>query len=73
MMLILSFTSTILDNYTNVIENVVVSHCLTERMVAAHNSISSIVLVKERINIIDQEGVQYIHHAEQKCCHINSG
>ena len=45
------------ENYTNVIENLVLRHRLTERMVAAHNERSSIVLVKERIDIIDQEGV----------------
>ena len=45
------------DNYTNVLENLVLSHCLTERMVTEHNASSSIVLVKERIDIIDQEGV----------------
>ena len=32
-------------NYTNALGNLVVSHRLTERMVAAHNAISSIVLV----------------------------
>ena len=50
------------DNYTNVLENLVVRHLLTERMVAAHNASSSIVLVKYRIDIIDQEGVKYIHY-----------
>ena len=60
-------------NYTNVLENLVVSHCLTERMVDAHNAISSIVLVKEIIEIIDQECVQYMHHAERKCCRIKYG
>ena len=46
------------DSYTNVLENLVVSHCLMERMVGAHNASSSIVLVKDKIDIIDQEGVQ---------------
>ena len=60
------------DNYTNVLEYIVVSRRLTERMVAAHNTSSSIVLVKERIDIIDQEGVQYINRAERKCHRIKS-
>ena len=60
------------DNYTNVLENLVLSHRLTERIVAAHNASSSIVLVKERIDIIDQEGVQYINRAERKCHRIKS-
>ena len=51
------------DNHSNVLENLVVSHQLKERMVAAHNASSSIVLVKEIIDIIDQEVVQYMHHA----------
>ena len=34
------------DNYTNVLENLVLRHRLTERMVTAHNESSSIVLVK---------------------------
>ena len=38
-------------NYTNVLEKPVVSHRLTERMFAAHNASSSIVLVKEIIYI----------------------
>ena len=42
-------------------------------MVAAHNSSSSIVLVKERIYIIDLKVVQYMHHAERKCLCIKSG
>ena len=46
------------DNYTNVLENLVLRHRLTEQMVAAHNESSSIVLVKDRIDIIYQEGVQ---------------
>ena len=37
---------------------------LTEQMVAVHNESSSKVLVKERVDIIDQEGVQYMHHAK---------
>ena len=45
------------DNYTNILENLVFSHRLTELMVAAPNENSSIVLVKERIDITDQEGV----------------
>ena len=57
-------------NYTNVLEKPVVSHRLTERMFAAHNASSSIVLVKEIIYIIYQEGVQNMHHAEQKCRRI---
>ena len=48
------------DNYTNVLENLVLSHCLTERMVTEHNASSSIVLVKERIDIIDQEGARFM-------------
>ena len=55
------------DNYTNVLENIVIRHRLTERMVATHNESSSIVLAKERIYIIDQEDVQYMHHAKRKC------
>ena len=51
------------DNYTNVLENLVLSHRLMERMIAAPNASSSIVLVKGRIESIDQEGVQYMHHA----------
>ena len=51
------------DNYTNVLENLVLRYRLTERMVAEHNENSSIVLVKYRIDIIDQKGVQYMHHA----------
>ena len=54
-------------------KNLVLSHRLTERMVDAHNESSSIVLVKERIDIIYQEVVQYMHHAEQKCYRIKSG
>ena len=46
-------------NYTNVMEKLVLIHHLTERMVAAHHESSSIVLVKERIDIIYQKGVQY--------------
>ena len=42
-------------------------------MVAAHNESSSIVLVKDRIDIIYQEDFQYMHHAERKCCRINYG
>ena len=61
------------DNYTNVLENLVLSHRLTERMVPVHNASSIIVLVKERIDIIYQEGVQYMHHAEHKCHRIKSG
>ena len=61
------------DNYTNVLENQVVTHGLTEQIVAAHNTSSSIVLLKERIDIIDQEGVQYIHHAERICRRIKYG
>ena len=61
------------DNYTNVLETLVLSYRLTERMVAAHNASSSIVLLKERIDIMDQEGVQYMHHAERKCRRIKSG
>ena len=61
------------DNYTNVLENLVLRHRLTERMVAAHNESSSIVLVKERIDIIYQEGVQYMHHAEHTFRRIKSG
>ena len=61
------------ENYTNVLENLVLSHRLTERMVAAHNVSSSIVLVKERIDIIYQEGVQYMHHAEHTFRRIKSG
>ena len=60
------------DNYTNVLEKLVLIHCPTERMVAAHNEISSKVLVKERIDIIYQEGVQYMHHAKRKCCRLKS-
>ena len=40
------------ENYTNVLENLVLSHRLTEWMVAANNESSSIVLVKDRIEII---------------------
>ena len=61
------------DNYTNVLENLVVSHRLTEQMVAAHNESSSIVMIKERICIIDQEVVKYMHHVERKCRRIKSG
>ena len=61
------------ENYTNVLENLVLSHRLTEWMVAAHNASSSIVMVREIIDIIDQEGVQYTHHVERKCLRINSG
>ena len=61
------------DNYTNVLENIVLSHSLTERMVAAHNASLSILLVKERMDIIDQEGVQHMHHAERNCRRIKSG
>ena len=61
------------DNYTNVMENLIVSHRLTEQMVTAHNTSSSIVLVKEITDIIDQEGVQYIHQEERKCRCIKSG
>ena len=61
------------DNYTNVMEKLVLIHHLTERMVAAHHESSSIVLVKERIDIIYQKGVQYMHHAKRKCCCIKSG
>ena len=50
-----------------------VRHRLTERVVAAHNSSSSIVLIKGIIDIIDQEGVQYMHHAERKYLRIKSG
>ena len=46
------------DNYTNVLENLLLSHRLTELIVAAHNASSSMVLVKERIEIIYQEGFQ---------------
>ena len=61
------------DNYTNFLEHLVVSHCLTERMVSTHNTSSSIVLVKYRIDIIDQEGVQYMHHGERKFRRITYG
>ena len=42
------------DNYSNVMENLVVSHRLMKQMAAAHNVSSSIVLVKDIIDIIDQ-------------------
>ena len=61
------------DNYTNVMENLLLSHCLTEQMFASHNANSSIVMVKEIIDIIDQEDVQYMHHAERKCRHTKPG
>ena len=61
------------DNYTNVLENLVLSHRLTERMVAAHNASSSMVMVKEIVDIIYQEGVQYMHHVERKFRRIKSG
>ena len=60
------------DNYTNVLENQVVTHGLTEQIVAAHNTSSSIVLLKERIDIIDQEGFQYMHNVERNCFRIKS-
>ena len=60
------------DKYTNILENLVVIHHLTERMFDAHNASSSMVLVKERIYIIDQEGFQNMHHAEHKCHRIKS-
>ena len=44
-----------------------------ERIVAAHNTSSRIELVKERTDIIYQEGVQYMYHAERKCRLITSG
>ena len=46
------------DKYTNILENLVLRHRLTERMVAAHNESSRIVLVNDRTEIIYQEGVQ---------------
>ena len=55
------------DNYTNVMENLVLSHRLTERLFAAHNAISIIVLVKIRIEVINHEGFQYMHNVERKC------
>ena len=61
------------DNYNNVLENLVLSHFITERMVAGHNASSSVLIVKERIDIIDQEGSQYRHHAKRKCLRIKSG
>ena len=60
------------DNYSNVMENLVVSHRLTERMVAAHNTSSSILLVKEIIDIIYQEGFQCMHHSDLMRRHIYS-
>ena len=60
------------DNYSNVLENLVVSHRLMKQMAAAHNVSSSIVLVKDIIDIIDQEVIKYMHHTEQKCCRIKS-
>ena len=42
------------DNYTNLMENLVLMHRLTERVVDVHNASSSIVLVKEIAEITDQ-------------------
>ena len=61
------------DNYSNVLENLVVSHLPTEHMAAAHNARSSKVIVNKIIEIIHQEGVQYMHHAEHKFHFIKSG
>ena len=61
------------DNYTNVLENLVLSHRLMERMIVAYYASSSIVLVKDRIEIIDKELVQDMYHEDQKCRRIKSG
>ena len=44
-----------------------------ERLVAAHQSSPITAVVKQQIDTVDLEGMQYMAHCEKKCRRIKSG
>jgi hypothetical protein len=61
------------ERYSEKFEDNIVRHRLIERLGEAHETITCPVLLQEKIDAIDEEGKQYMVHAESKCRRIKSG
>jgi len=61
------------ERYSENFEDNIVRHRLIERLGEAHETITCPILLQERIDAIDEEGKQYMVHAESKCRRIKSG
>ena len=61
------------SKYSKSLEENLTRHRLIERLCLAHSMSRSSVLVKEKLDAIDEEGAQYMKHAEKTCRRIKSG
>jgi hypothetical protein len=51
----------------------ILCHQLLERMIRVAESDGSKEVILAKLNQLDQEGEQYMKHAEKNCCQIKSG
>jgi len=61
------------DKYVRSLEANLTRHRLIEKLGLAHTMSRSSVLVKERLDSIDEESKQFMKHAEKNCRRIKSG
>ena len=61
------------DAYTEKAEKLILSHRRIERLVEAHTSEKSALIVKEKINAIDKESRDYFLSAKKNCRKIKAG
>ena len=68
-----TWLSQVADDYTEKAEKLILSQRCIERLVEAHTSEKSALIVKEKINAIDKESRDYFLSAKKNCRKIKAG